>query len=93
MPKVKNIEKKIFKVEHFNVQIRSNGRDANSNTRINPQYPFKRKASRNITVNRWKTNRFRFLYSGFDVAVLDVNRNECRGNTRLQAVRESYDGQ
>jgi hypothetical protein len=88
---VKNAERKIFRVEHFWVNIRHpNGRDVRSDRGQFPQYDFRVAAADHITVESWKASRFRPKYPGFEVEVLTGNGKPARGNVRLLAIRRSY---
>ena len=88
---VKNAERKIFRVEHFWVNIRHpGGRDVRSDRGKYPQYDFERAAADHITVETWKSSRFRAKYPGFEVDVLTGNGRPARGNAKLVAIRRSY---
>ena len=74
MPMVKNVEKKIWDVEKFEVIMRSSdGKDLRGNKKDMPQYSFSKKASGDMTVSQWKQNRFYPYYPGLEVDVLDVD--------------------
>ncbi len=92
MAKVKNIEKRIWDIEGFDVCIlHADGSDARGDLSGLPHFPKYEKASKNnMTVETWKENRFRQTYPGFDVTVLDGDGNNCPGNTLLATVRDSY---
>ena len=91
MPLVRNVEKKIWDVEGFQVNLLSTtGRNLRGDKRDLPQYPFTRKASGDMTVGEWKTGRFAPNYPGFDVDVLDVVNMPVTGQTKLKSVRNTY---
>jgi len=92
MAKIKNIEKRIWDVEGFDVRIlTSDGRDVRGDLSGVPQYYTYEKAAKNdMTVESWKATRFRPTYPGFDVDVLDGNGESVQGNTKLGTVRDSY---
>ena len=88
---VKNVEKKIWDVEKFEVIMRSaDGKDLRGNKRDMPQYPFSKKASGDMTVSEWKQNRFYPNYPGLEVDVLDVVGMAVIGQTKLKNVRATY---
>lgn len=91
MPMVKNVEKKIWDVEGFQVNLLSSeGRNLRDNKKDMPQYGFSRKASWDMTVREWKQNRFYPYYPGLDVEVLDVVNMPMKGQTKLKNVRATY---
>jgi hypothetical protein len=91
MPLLKNVEKKIWDIEEFDVSIKhSDGRDMRGDRKDIPMYNFARKAKNSMTVDEWKKQRFLSNYPGFDVDVLDGSGETVRGNTVLYTVRDSY---
>ena len=91
MAKVKNVEKRIWDLEEFAVQIlHLGGRDVRGDRTGLPQYPYKIRASDDMTVEHWKTIRFRRVYPGFEVVVLDGDGRTVHGNTKLETLRSSY---
>lgn len=91
MPMVKNVEKKIWDVEGFQVKLLSSaGKNLRDNKKDMPQYPFTRKASGDMTVSEWKQNRFNPNYPGLGVQVLDVVNMAVIGQTKLKNVRATY---
>lgn len=91
MPMVKNVEKKIWDVEKFEVIMRSSdGKDLRGNKKDMPQYFFSKKASGDMTVSQWKQNRFYPYYPGLEVDVLDVVGIAVSGQTKLKNVRNTY---
>lgn len=92
MPMVKNVEKKIWDVEGFQVNLLSStGRNLRDNKRDLPQYPFTKKAAGDMTVGEWKSKRFAPNYPGLDVDVLDVVNMPVTGQTKLKSVRSTYE--
>ena len=92
MPKLKNVEKRIWDIEDFDVVIRhSDGRDMRGDFTGMPQYNhFERKAKNEMTVADWKAKRFAPSYPGLDIDVLDGSGNPAPGNMKLGTVRDSY---
>ncbi len=91
MSTVANVERKIRRVEGFNVRIlHLRGTDVRGDRRGLPQYNYQRAAENEITVENWKAQRFRLSYPGFEVDVVDARGNSVQGNTKLGTVRESY---
>jgi hypothetical protein len=91
MPSIKTVERRISNIEGFNVTIRHHGHDVRSDCGMPRQYiDFDKAASQAFTVARWKHNRFRPSFPGFDVDVLDAFGNVVPGNTKLRTVRDTY---
>lgn len=91
MPKVKNVEKNIWDLEHFKVEFRRpSGKDVHGAKEGLPKYRRVKAAAKGMTVRRWKQNRFNTLYPGYDVAVYDGEGNEVPGHTKLETVRGTY---
>lgn len=91
MALVKNVEKRIWDIEQFDVTIRhSDGRDMRGDRTGIPMYAFERMAKNSMTVAAWKEQRFKPTYPGFDVDILDAVGNAVAGNTLLSSVRDSY---
>jgi hypothetical protein len=89
--KVKNVEKKIWDVEGFDVRFRQNGKDVRGDKENIPQYPGKRKSKGDMTVSEWKTKKFSAIYPGYEVAVYDGNGNIVRsGQLKLENLRLTY---
>lgn len=93
MPKVKNVEKRIWDIEGFAVTFKHNGgRDVRADCGGVPQYNgYERMAKNDMTVAEWKERRFFPNYSGYDVDVLDGDGQPVPGNTKLASVRDSYE--
>jgi hypothetical protein len=86
-----NVERKIRRVEGFDVRIlHLRGADVRGDRAGMPQYPFRHAAADDITVEHWKETRFRPTFAGFEVDVLDGRANSVQGNTKLSTVRASY---
>jgi hypothetical protein len=91
MAKVKNVEKRIWDLEGFAVHIlHLGGRDVRGDRTGLPQYPYKNPAADDMSVEHWKTIRFRWVYPGFEVEVLDGDGRIVHGNTKLETLRSSY---
>ena len=92
MPKVKNVEKKIWDVEGFDVTIKhQDGRDLRGDFTGLPQYDnYERQAKNDMTVAEWREKRFYPKYPGYEVDVLDGDGKVTAGNTKLANVRDSY---
>jgi hypothetical protein len=91
MALVKNVEKRIWDVEGFDVIIKhaTGGNMRGDRTGI-PMYDYSRMAAGTTTVSAWKEQRFHPKYPGFDVDVLDGSSSPAAGNTLLSTVRDSY---
>ena len=91
MSKIKNVERRIWDVEGFAVRfLYLDGTDVRGDKTGLPQYQYDRAAGNDITVETWKETRFRQVYPGYEVDVLDGYNSSVRGNTRLATVRRSY---
>ena len=83
MPIVKNIEKRIWEVEQFDVTIKhADGRDMRGDRTGLPTYPFERMAKNATTAAAWRDQRFRPTYAGLEVDVLDGTGQPVAWNTR-----------
>ena len=91
MSTIANVERKIRRVEGFDVRIlHLRGADVRGDRSGLPQYPFRHAADSGFTVERWKQTRFRASFPGFEVDVLDRRGRSMQGNTKLSTVRASY---
>jgi hypothetical protein len=91
MSTIANVERKIRRVEGFDVRIlHLRGADVRGDRTGLPQYPFRHAADSHFTVERWKQTRFRSSFPGFEVEVLDRRGRSMQGNTKLSTVRSSY---
>jgi hypothetical protein len=92
MPKVKTVEKKIWDIEGFDVRIlHLDGRDVRDDMEGLPSYAFERAAKNEMTVADWKEIRFKSIYAGFNVEVVNGYGEVVHGATKLGNVRDSYD--
>ena len=93
MPKIENVERRIRKIEGFRVRFlyEKDRKDVRGDKIVSRGYPYEHAASHDITVEAWKTNRFRQIYPGYDVDVLDRYNSSVQGNTKLATVRHSYE--
>jgi hypothetical protein len=91
MSTIGNVERKIRRIEHFEVRfLYLDGTDIRSDKSGLPQYPYGVAASGEITVATWKKIRFSQVYPGYDAKVLDARKNVMTGNTKLATIRDSY---
>lgn len=90
MPKVKNVEKKMWDVEGFDVCIKHNGKDVRGDKSGLPQYSYERSAKNDMTVSEYKKKRFGPNFPGYELDVLDGDGNSVPGQTKLSTVRDSY---
>lgn len=91
MPQVKNIEKRIFDIEGFEVIIRnSEGKDMRGDsTYLKKQYEADRMTRNSFSVNNWK-EKFKTQYPGVEVDVLKGDGTKASGQTKLSTVRDTY---
>ena len=91
MSAVANVERKIRRIEGFDVRIlHLRGADVRGDRTGLPQYSFRHAAAGDFTVEHWKETRFRPSFPGFEVDVLDGRGRSVQGNTKLSTVRASY---
>lgn len=90
MPKVKNVEKRIYEIEGFDVVIRHlDGKDARGDMDLPTQYKAERMTRNSFSVSEWK-NKFKTQYPGFEVDVLKNSGNKASGQMKLSTVRDTY---
>lgn len=89
MPKVKNIEKKIYDVEGFEVTIRHDGKDVRGDMIMPVQYQGERMTRNSFSVSEWK-GKFNKQYPGYEVDVLKNDGTKASGQTKLSTVRDTY---
>lgn len=89
MTKVKNIEKKIYDVEGFEVTIKHNGKDARGDMDLPNQYKAQRMSKNSFSVGEWR-NKFKSQFVGLDVDVLKADGSRASGQTKLATVRDTY---
>lgn len=93
MPQVKNIEKRIFDIENFEVTIRSSdGKDLRSDFVLQKQYEAERMMRNSCSVSQWKI-KFSQQFPGLQVDVLSGDGTKARGNMKLSTVRDSYNSE
>ncbi len=90
MAKMKNVERKIWDIEGFNVIFQHRGKDVHGAKQDIPQYPFSNTAKNDMTVNEWKQRRFQPTYPGYEASVLDGEGNVVQGNMKLSNLRDTY---
>lgn len=91
MPKLKNVEKKIWEIEGFAVSFKhANGKDIRGDKDGIPQYYYERQAKNDSTVSEWKKGRFKKCYPGYEVDVLDADGVSVKGQTKIGTVRDTY---
>ncbi len=91
MPRLKTVEKRVFRIEGFEVAFRHpDGRNMRGDRSGVPQYEYRRAAKDNMTVAAWKNQRFYPNYAGFEIEVLNGGGESMPGNTLLSTVRDSY---
>ncbi|MBM1198718.1 hypothetical protein GYM96_02860 [Pseudomonas fragi] len=90
MPMVKNVEKKIWDIQEFDVRFKTlDGKDVRGDKKDMPQYQRKNKSKNDMTVSEWKSG-FKKIYPGYDVDVLDAAGEAAHGSKKLGTVRDTY---
>lgn len=92
MATVKQVERRIEKIEGFRVQILHgrDRRDVRSDKSGVTQYPYERALRGSNHVKAWRDHRFATHYPGFEVQVLDASGHVVHGGTKLTTVRDTY---
>jgi hypothetical protein len=89
MAKLKNVEKKIWEIEGFDVRFTHKGKDVRGDKKGIPQWEGKNHSRNDMTVKRWK-EKFKQQYPGYDVDVLDGNGDIVKGGMKLYKLRDTY---
>jgi hypothetical protein len=88
---VRSIERQIARLEHFDVRLLyEDGRDIRGDRSSLPGYPFERALRNSASVREWIDHRFKSVYPGFDVEVVDARGRHVHGRTLLGTVRDTY---
>jgi len=91
MAQMRNVEKRIFDMEGFEVRIKDvNGRRLRPTDSLNMYSCCERMAKNTWTVQEWKNERFTRDYPDHQVDVMDGKGAIARGNTTLARVRDTY---
>lgn len=89
MPKVSIVEKRIFEIEGFQVDIIKDGKNVRGDLQLPKQYEAERMTRNSMTVGDWK-NKFKTQYPGYDAAVYKNDGSKASGQTKLATVRDTY---
>ena len=89
MPKVSIVEKRIFEIEGFQVDITKDGKNVRGDMQLPKQYEAERMTRNSMTVGDWK-NKFKTQYPGYDVVIYKNNGEKASGQTKLATVRDTY---
>lgn len=89
MPKVSIIEKRIFEVEGFQVDIVKEGKNVRSDLQLPKQYAAERMTRNSMTVSDWR-DKFKTQYVGYDAVVYKNDGSKASGQTKLSTVRDTY---
>jgi hypothetical protein len=91
MAKVRNVEKRIYDIEGFEVTIQNgNGRALQDNNELPMYNPGSKMACNSWSVQEWKEKRFYTAYPGCKAKVLLENGKGARGNQHLSTIRDTY---
>ena len=92
MSTVNRVQNAISKIEGFQIRIvYEGGRDVRDDRSDLPIQWNKRAAKGDLTVAAWTSSRFKAMYPGFAVQVLDSGGRAVHGRMKLSTVRASYD--
>ena len=89
MPRVGIIEKRIFDIEGFQVDIIYNGKNVRDDLQLPKQYEAERMTKNSMTVAEW-TYKFKKQYPGYDVIVYKNDGSRASGQMKLATVRDTY---
>lgn len=89
MPLVKNIEKKIYDVEGFEVTIRHDGKDVRGDATLPTQFAGQRMTKNSASVSDFR-NKFQRQYAGYNVDILKGDGSKAPGQMKLSTVRDTY---
>jgi hypothetical protein len=89
MPKVSIVEKRIFEIEGFQVDIIKDGKNVRGDMKLPKQYGAERMTKNSMTVGDWK-NKFKRQYPGYDAIVYKNDGGKASGQTKLATVRDTY---
>jgi hypothetical protein len=91
MATVRAVERRIRRIEGFDVRIRHlDGRDVRGDRQDMPHYGYERAMKNRANVRTWIERRFRPNYAGFNVEVLMANGKRAHGGNHLATVRDTY---
>lgn len=89
MPTIKNVEKKISKIEGFNVRFMSNGKDVRGDMEIPVQYQMQKMSKNSYSVGEFK-QKLKKIFVNFDFDILKRDGSKASGQTKLSTVRDTY---
>lgn len=89
MPKVSIVEKRIFEVEGFQVDIIKDGKNVRGDLQLPKQYEAERMTRNSMTVGEWRA-KFRTQYPGYDAVLYRNNGDKASGQMKLATVRDTY---
>ena len=89
MPLVKNIEKRIFNIEGFEVNILYNGKNVRGDASLPTQYYAERMTRNSFSVSDFR-EKFQNQYPGYSIEVLRADGKKVSGQTKLSTVRDTY---
>ncbi len=89
MPRVAFIEKTIFTIEGFEVDITYNGQNVRSDASLPSNYIAGRMTKNSATVAEWK-EKFKKQFPGYDAVVKKNDGSKARGQSSLSTVRDTY---
>lgn len=89
LPRVDIVEKRIFEIEGFQVDILKEGKNVRGDSQLPKQYSAERMTRNSMTVGDWK-NKFKTQYPGYDAVVYKSDGNRATGQTKLATVRDTY---
>ena len=93
MPKASFVEKHIWDVEGFEVEITQTvdgkEKDVRGDKVLPKQYAANKASKNSFTVAQWK-EKFQYQFPGYGVNVLNADGSKARGNTKLSTVRDTY---
>ena len=89
MPLIKNVEKRIYNIEGFEVIILCNGKNVRDDASLPTQYYAERMTRNSFSVSDFR-EKFQKQYPGYCVDVLKSDGTKASGQTKLSTVRDTY---
>lgn len=87
---MKNVEKRIWDIEGFEVQFTKDGKNVRGDKTGFLQWDGKKQSKNGMTVGAFK-DKVKKKYPGYDIKVMNSSGEEAHGATHLGTVRDTYD--
>jgi len=85
--------RELAELEGFDVEVvDEKGESVDLKTNGFQRFNYDRRAKSSMTVTEWKQTRFQTTFVGYTCQVLNGDGTAAHGNTKLESVRQSYEG-